>query len=278
MSDFDFESKIIDIPDYPEPGVIFKDITPLFDDAEALRAVVDAIADHFADKGVTKVVGAEARGFLVGVPVAYRLGCGFVPARKPGKLPRAVYSQSYSLEYGTDELQIHRDALSADDTVLIVDDLIATGGTIASRHTAEGLAPRITPEELLSYVPDVASFCSIDTVQPINLDSTNIRPEHWLLLANLIEEHYSRYDGFVICHGTDTLAYTASALSYLIQRTSKPIVLTGAQRSIDEDTTDAKVNLLDALFNCAIAVVVTLSLTWVGLLVITMRVSAGYLP
>ena len=132
MSDFDFESKIIDIPDYPEPGVIFKDITPLFDDAEALRAVVDAIADHFADRGVTKVVGAEARGFLVGVPVAYRLGCGFVPARKPGKLPRAVYSQSYSLEYGTDELQIHRDALSADDTVLIVDDLIATGGTVAA--------------------------------------------------------------------------------------------------------------------------------------------------
>lgn len=130
--------------------------------------------------------------------------------------------------------------------------LIATGGTIASRHTAEGLAPRITPEELLSYVPDAASFCSIDTVQPINLDSTNIRPEHWLLLANLIEENYNHYDGFVICHGTDTLAYTASALSYLIQRTSKPIVLTGAQRSIDEDTTDAKVNLLDALrFACS---------------------------
>ena len=130
--------------------------------------------------------------------------------------------------------------------------LIATGGTIASRHTAEGLAPRITPEELLSYVPDAASLCSIDTVQPINLDSTNIRPEHWLLLANLIEENYNHYDGFVICHGTDTLAYTASALSYLIQHTQKPIVLTGAQRSIDEDTTDAKVNLLDALrFACS---------------------------
>ena len=129
MPSFDFESRIIDIPDYPEPGVVFKDITPLFDDAEALRAVVDAIADHFAGRGVTKVVGAEARGFLVGVPVAYRLGCGFVPARKPGKLPRAVYSQSYELEYGTDELQIHQDALSPEDRVLIVDDLIATGGT-----------------------------------------------------------------------------------------------------------------------------------------------------
>ena len=126
---FDFESRIVDIPDYPEPGVVFKDITPLFDDAEALRAVVDEIAGHFEGRGITKVVGAEARGFLVGVPVAYRLGCGFVPARKPGKLPREVYSQTYSLEYGTDELQIHRDALTSDDRVLIVDDLIATGGT-----------------------------------------------------------------------------------------------------------------------------------------------------
>ena len=129
MSAYDFESKIIDIPDYPEPGVVFKDITPLFDDSEALRAAIDAIADHFAEQGVTKVVGAEARGFMVGAPIAYRLGCGFVPARKPGKLPREVYSQSYSLEYGTDELQIHRDALTEQDRVLIVDDLIATGGT-----------------------------------------------------------------------------------------------------------------------------------------------------
>ena len=129
MSEFDFESRIVDIPDYPEPGVVFKDITPLFDDAEALHAVIDAIADHFAGAGITKVVGAEARGFLVGVPVAYKLGCGFVPARKPGKLPREVYSESYSLEYGTDELQIHRDDLTSDDRVLIVDDLVATGGT-----------------------------------------------------------------------------------------------------------------------------------------------------
>ena len=129
MNTFDFESRIIDIPDYPEPGVVFKDITPLFDDAEALRAVIDAICEHFADAGITKVVGAEARGFMVGAPVAYRLGCGFVPARKPGKLPREVYSESYALEYGTDELQIHRDALTPEDRVLLVDDLVATGGT-----------------------------------------------------------------------------------------------------------------------------------------------------
>ena len=135
MADFDFESRIIDIPDYPEPGVVFKDITPLFDDAEALHAVIDELAAHFAGHGITKVVGAEARGFMVGVPVAYALGCGFVPARKPGKLPREVFSQSYSLEYGTDELQIHQDALTSDDRVLIVDDLVATGGTAVA--TAE---------------------------------------------------------------------------------------------------------------------------------------------
>lgn len=130
--------------------------------------------------------------------------------------------------------------------------LIATGGTIASRKTDDGLTPQLTPQELLSYIPDAISLCHIDTTQPINLDSTNIWPEHWLLLSKLIEEQYDRYDGFVICHGTDTLAYTASALSYLIQNTRKPIVLTGAQRSIDEDTTDAKTNLMDSLrFACS---------------------------
>ena len=90
---------------------------------------IDAIAEHFKDAGVTKVVGAEARGFMIGAPVAYRLHAGFVPARKPGKLPREVRSESYDLEYGSDELQIHADAIEPDDVVLIVDDLVATGGT-----------------------------------------------------------------------------------------------------------------------------------------------------
>ena len=126
MPSFDFEKLIYDIPDYPEPGVTFKDITPLMADPKGLAAAVDAIADHFADQGVTKVVGAEARGFLIGAPVAYRMGAGFVPARKPGKLPREVYRETYSLEYGTDELQIHRDAIGSGDRVLIVDDAVAT--------------------------------------------------------------------------------------------------------------------------------------------------------
>ena len=129
MSDFDYEKLIISIPDYPEPGVIFKDVTPLFDDPQAFQTLVDEIADHFMGRGITKVVGSEARGFLVGAPVAYKLGVGFVPARKPGKLPREVYSQQYALEYGTDELQIHQDALTPDDRVLVIDDLVATGGT-----------------------------------------------------------------------------------------------------------------------------------------------------
>lgn len=130
--------------------------------------------------------------------------------------------------------------------------LIATGGTIASRKTDGGLVPGLSPEELLRFVPDAASFCQVDTVQPLNLDSTNIAPEHWLLLARSIEENYERYDGFVICHGTDTLAYTAAALSYLIRHTRKPIVLTGSQKPIDQEDTDARKNLLDSLrFACS---------------------------
>lgn len=129
MSSFDFESLIYSLPDYPEPGVIFKDVTPLLADPQGFAAVIDTLSDHFKNKGVTKVVGAEARGFMIGAPVAYRLGAGFVPARKPGKLPRETLSETYELEYGTDMLQIHHDAISADDTVLLIDDLIATGGT-----------------------------------------------------------------------------------------------------------------------------------------------------
>lgn len=132
MSEFDFESFITDIPDYPEPGVVFKDITPLFANADAMNHTVTAIADHFRDAAITKVVGPEARGFMIGVPVALELGAGFIPARKPGKLPRETYSVSYELEYGSDTLEIHRDAIQPGDRVLIVDDLIATGGTAAA--------------------------------------------------------------------------------------------------------------------------------------------------
>ena len=125
--------------------------------------------------------------------------------------------------------------------------LIATGGTIASRHTSEGLEPQITSEELLEYVPETESFCQVDSVQPFSLDSTNVCQKHWLILAGLIEENYDRYDGFVICHGTDTMAYTAAALSYLIQNNLKPVVITGAQKPINLEITDARLNLRDSL-------------------------------
>lgn len=128
MPAFDFQSYITDIPDYPKPGVIFKDVTTLFKDPEGFTAAIDAIAEHFEGKGITKVVGAEARGFMIGAPVAYRLHAGFVPARKPGKLPRETRSESYELEYGSDSLEMHLDAIDENDIVLVVDDLIATGG------------------------------------------------------------------------------------------------------------------------------------------------------
>lgn len=125
--------------------------------------------------------------------------------------------------------------------------MIATGGTIASKRGENGLTPLITSEELLGFVPDAANICEVDTVQVLNIDSTNMQPKHWLLIASTIEQHYDAYDGFVICHGTDTMAYTAAALSYLIQNSAKPIVITGAQKPIDLEITDAKTNLLDSL-------------------------------
>ena len=125
--------------------------------------------------------------------------------------------------------------------------LIATGGTIASKRSDSGLKPLISSEELLSYVPAAKEFCRADALQLMNLDSTNIQPKHWLAMAKAVEEHYDQYDGFVICHGTDTMAYTAAAMSYLVQHSSKPIVITGAQKPIDLDVTDARTNLLDSL-------------------------------
>ncbi len=124
--------------------------------------------------------------------------------------------------------------------------MIATGGTIASKRTNTGLAPLLTSEEVLQYVPGVREFCQVEALQLFNLDSTNIWPEHWLRLVFAIEKHYDAFDGFVICHGTDTMAYTAAALSYLIQNCPKPIIITGAQKPIDLEITDAKTNLTDS--------------------------------
>ncbi|WP_202637862.1 adenine phosphoribosyltransferase [Bailinhaonella thermotolerans] len=120
--------RIRDIPDYPQPGILFKDITPLLADAEAFKAVVDELALVHA-AGADKIVGIEARGFILAAPVAYRAGAGFVPMRKKGKLPAETLEETYDLEYGSATIEMHRDALSPGDRVLIVDDVLATGGT-----------------------------------------------------------------------------------------------------------------------------------------------------
>ncbi|MEV0207383.1 adenine phosphoribosyltransferase [Streptomyces sp. NPDC050788] len=122
-------SRIRDVADYPEPGVTFKDITPLLADPAAFTALTDALAAVAERTGATKVVGLEARGFILGAPVAVRAGLGFIPVRKAGKLPGATLGQAYELEYGSAEIEVHAEDLSADDRVLIVDDVLATGGT-----------------------------------------------------------------------------------------------------------------------------------------------------
>ncbi|MGR8011631.1 adenine phosphoribosyltransferase [Streptomyces hypolithicus] len=122
-------SRIRDVPDYPKPGVMFKDITPLLADPEAFTALTDAFAELCVRHGATKVVGLEARGFILAAPVAIRAGLGFIPVRKAGKLPGATLSQAYELEYGTAEIEIHAEDLAAEDRVMVIDDVLATGGT-----------------------------------------------------------------------------------------------------------------------------------------------------
>ncbi len=150
------EGLIRDVPDFPVEGVVYKDFTPLLGDAGALALAVELMANPYRGKGIDLVVGAESRGFIFGIAIAQALSAGFVPVRKPGKLPRAVHRAEYGLEYGTDTLEIHQDALASGTKILMVDDLLATGGTMEAAcglvgktgATIEGIAVLIELEFL----------------------------------------------------------------------------------------------------------------------------------
>lgn len=128
----ELKNAIRDVPDFPKKGIIFKDITTLLEKGDLFHKVIDQIASHYKNVGVKKVVGIESRGFIIGAPIAYKLGAGFVPVRKKGKLPYKTVSHTYSLEYGTDTIEMHNDAIVPGEKVLIIDDLLATGGTAAA--------------------------------------------------------------------------------------------------------------------------------------------------
>lgn len=132
MTSIDVQALIREIPDFPIPGILFRDITPLLKDAGGFKAMIDLFVDKYRDAKIDYVIGIEARGYMIGAPLAYALDAGFVPVRKPGKLPGTKHTEEYALEYGTNSLEIHDDAVSHGQRVLVVDDLLATGGTAAA--------------------------------------------------------------------------------------------------------------------------------------------------
>lgn len=150
------KSKIRDVVDFPKEGIIYRDLTTMFKDARALHIVGWDLAQLYRDKGVTKVVGIESRGFIGGSILAYEIGAGFVPARKPGKLPADTVSASYAKEYGTDTIEIHRDAITPDDVVVIHDDLLATGGTMAACYE---LVKSMNPRKVfINFIVELTSL------------------------------------------------------------------------------------------------------------------------
>ena len=166
------KNSIKSIPDYPKPGILFRDVTSLMEDPEAYRATMQILIDRYKDKGITKVIGTEARGFLFGAPLALELGVGFVPVRKPGKLPREVIGESYELEYGQDTLEIHVDAIKEGDKVLLVDDLLATGGTIeATTKLVRRLGGIVEDAAFVINLPDIGGE---ERLKGINLNVFSI--------------------------------------------------------------------------------------------------------
>lgn len=165
----DLTKYIRDIPNWPKEGIIFKDITPLWKDKEAFAYSVKELASRFKNDNIDVVVGAEARGFLVGAAVAYELGVGFVPVRKPGKLPYKTVSETYELEYGTDTISMHEDAVSKGEKVLIIDDLIATGGTVGAMvKLIEKLGGEIAG---MGFVIELSFLNGKDALPPCKIES-----------------------------------------------------------------------------------------------------------
>lgn len=157
MNKEELKNAVRNIPDFPIPGIQFKDVTTVFKDAKRLKELSDILYETYKDKGITKVVGIESRGFIMGPILATRIGAGFVPIRKPGKLPAETVEISYAKEYGTDTIQIHKDAINDDDTVLIHDDLLATGGTM---RAAVDLVKMFNPKDI--YVNFIIELKELD--------------------------------------------------------------------------------------------------------------------
>ncbi|MDE6811793.1 MAG: adenine phosphoribosyltransferase [Muribaculaceae bacterium] len=148
---------IRDVPDFPSKGIIFRDLTTMIKNGEALHVMSKAMADLYRDKGVTKVIGIESRGFIGGSILAYELGCGFVPARKPGKLPSVTVKASYAKEYGVDTIELHSDAITPDDVVVLHDDLLATGGTMNACYQ---LVKSMNPKKI--YINFIVELTALD--------------------------------------------------------------------------------------------------------------------
>ena len=168
MPDTDLKALVRTIPDYPKDGIMFRDITTLLGDAKGLTACIDLMAAPYADKGIEAVAGIEARGFILGGAVADRLGCGFVPIRKKGKLPAKAIGQDYELEYGTDIIEIHEDGIKPGEKVLLVDDLIATGGTA---EAAVKLLRKLGAEIVgASFVVDLPDLKGAERVEALGVE------------------------------------------------------------------------------------------------------------
>lgn len=167
----DLKTSIRMIPDFPSKGIIFRDLTTLLKDGEALHVMSQALADLYREKGITKVVGIESRGFIGGSILAYELGCGFVPARKPGKLPAVTIKKAYAKEYGVDTIELHSDAINSDDVVLLHDDLLATGGTMRACYD---LVKSMNPKKVyINFVVELADLKGRDNL-PADCEVTSL--------------------------------------------------------------------------------------------------------